>query len=79
MTRRVLTIARAVMPASDALVQEPRLEVVEHLAFTGEPHDALFARLADMLGSVWGVRRVAVDATGLGETLARLLMRRAGR
>ena len=26
-----------------------------------------------MLGRVWRVRRVAVDATGLGETLARLL------
>lgn len=75
----VLTIARAVMPASDAVVDEPRLEIVEHLAVSGEPHDALFARLADVLGGVWRVRRVAVDATGLGETLARLLVRRLGR
>jgi hypothetical protein len=74
----VLTIARAVMPASDAVVLEPRLEVVEHISFRGTAHDALFERLADVLGGVWGVRRVAVDATGLGETLARLLMRRLG-
>jgi hypothetical protein len=74
----VLTIARAVKPASDAVVPEPRLEVVEHISFSGTAHDALFARLADVLGGVWGVRRVAVDATGLGETLARLLMRRLG-
>jgi hypothetical protein len=74
----VLTIARAVMPASDAVVLEPRLEVVEHLSFSGTAHDSLFARLADVLGDVWGVRRLAVDATGLGETLARLLMRRLG-
>ncbi len=74
----VLTIARAVMPASDAIVPEPRLEIVEHLAFDGEAHDTLFARLADLLGDVWRVRRVAVDATGLGETLARLLVRRLG-
>ena len=74
----VLTIARAVLPPSDALVQEPRLEIVEHIAFSGTAHDALFARLADVLGEVWRVRRLAVDATGLGETLARLLTRRLG-
>ena len=74
----VLTIARLVLPASDALLQEPRLEVVEHLAFTSEAHDTLFARLADMLGGVWRVRRLAVDASGLGETLARLLSRAVG-
>ncbi len=75
----VLTIARVVFPASDALLQEPRLEVVEHLAFTGEAHDTLFARLADVLGGVWRVRRLVVDASGLGETLARLLSRALGR
>jgi hypothetical protein len=74
----VLTIARVVLPAADATVQEPRLEVVEHLTFSGEPHDAVLARLSDVLGRVWRVRRVAVDATGLGETLARLLTRSLG-
>ena len=74
----VLTVARVVPPTPAALVQEPRLEVVEHVAFTGEPHDAVLARLADLLGDVWRVRRVAVDATGLGETLARLLARAIG-
>jgi phage FluMu gp28-like protein len=74
----VLTIARAGPPAEAALVREPRLEVVEHLAFSGEPHDALFARIADLLGRVWRVRRLSVDATGLGETLARLLVRALG-
>ncbi|MDO8615541.1 MAG: hypothetical protein Q7T33_07350 [Dehalococcoidia bacterium] len=74
----VLTIARLVPPAAAALVQEPRLEVVEHVALTGEAHEAVFARLADVLGSVWRVRRLAVDATGLGETLARLLARALG-
>ncbi len=74
----VLTIARLVAPASDAIVQEPRLEVVEHLAVAGEKHDELFTRLVDLLGRVWRVRRIAVDATGLGETLARLLARALG-
>ena len=74
----VLTVARVVAPASDAIVQEPRLEVVEHLTVAGEKHDELFVRLADVLGRVWRVRRVTVDATGLGETLARLLARTLG-
>jgi len=74
----VLTIARVVAPPSDALVPEPRLEVVEHLAAAGEKHDELLGRLVDLLGRVWRVRRVAVDATGLGETLARLLAKTLG-
>ncbi|MGB2694979.1 MAG: hypothetical protein WBD55_07315 [Dehalococcoidia bacterium] len=69
----VLTIARATYPGWGALMQEPRLDVVEHYAWTGEPHDALLPRLADLLREVWQVRRIAVDATGLGETIARLL------
>ena len=69
----VLTIARVLHPPRSSLVQEPRLEVVDHYAWTGEPHDALFERLADLLGRLWRVRRLAIDATGLGETLARLL------
>jgi hypothetical protein len=75
----VLTIARVVLPTSDALVQEPRLEVVEHYAWTGEPHDRLYERLVDLLREVWRIRRVAVDATGLGETLAAWLARALGR
>jgi hypothetical protein len=69
----VLTIARVLYPPSDALVQEPRLEVVEHRAWVGESHDRLFGALVDLLREVWRVRRVAVDATGLGETMSRLL------
>ena len=74
----VLTIARVIEPADSAILQAPRLEVVEQIALTGVPHDELFSRLADVLGRVWGVRRVVVDATGLGETLARLLERTLG-
>jgi hypothetical protein len=75
----VLTIARVILPPSDAVVQEPRLEVVEHYAWVGEPHDRLYERLVDLLREVWRVRRVAVDATGLGETLAAWLARALGR
>ncbi|MGB6896420.1 MAG: hypothetical protein WBF37_10840, partial [Dehalococcoidia bacterium] len=49
------------------------LEVVEHYAWVGEAHDALLAQLIDLSKSLWSLRRLAVDATGLGETAARLL------
>ena len=62
-----------VSESHDAVFQEPRLEVVEHVRHSGTAHDALFARLADLLKNVWQAKRVVVDATGLGETMARLL------
>jgi hypothetical protein len=74
----VLTIGRLAYPAPDVLVQEPRVEIVEHIAWTGEPHETLLPRLIDLLRDVWRVRRVAVDATGIGETAARLLAQALG-
>ncbi|MGD0766549.1 MAG: hypothetical protein ABR978_09660, partial [Dehalococcoidia bacterium] len=75
----VLTLARVRHPPRAALVQEPRLDVVEHYAWVDEPHECLFERLVDLLGPIWRVRRLAVDATGLGETMARLLLSALGR
>jgi hypothetical protein len=69
----VLTIGRIIMPAADAVVQEPRVEIVEHMVWTGEPHERLLPRLLDLLGETWRVTSVGVDATGLGETIARVL------
>lgn len=74
----VLTVGRIVYPAADVLVQEPRAEIVEHVAWMGEPHETLLPRVIDLLRNVWRVRRVAVDATGLGETAARLIARAVG-
>jgi hypothetical protein len=75
----VLTIARLVYPPRDALVTEPRVEIVEHYVWTGEPHETLLPRLIDLLHNVWRVFHVAVDATGLGETIGRLLDAALGR
>ena len=69
----VLTVGRLIYQSPAALVAEPRVEIVEHYAWTGEPHETLLPRLVDLLRAVWHVHRVAVDATGLGETMARLL------
>lgn len=69
----VLTIGRLVYGADAAFSADPRVEIVEHYAWTGEPHERLLPRLIDLLRDVWRVDRVAVDATGLGETVARML------
>jgi|CXWL01.1.fsa_nt_gi hypothetical protein len=74
----VLTIGRLVYPPSGALVQEPTVEVVEHYAWTGAPHETLLPQIIDLLRGVWKVGRVAVDATGLGETAARLIAQALG-
>jgi hypothetical protein len=69
----VLTVARVAFPAADAAVREPDLEVVAHYCWRGEPHHSLIQQLVGLLGRTWSVRRAAVDATGMGETVARLL------
>ena len=68
----VLTIAR-VRATSGGL---PLIEVVEHQAWQGVPAGELLDALADRLARVWRVRRVVVDATGLGGPVADLLSRR---
>jgi hypothetical protein len=69
----VLTIGRLVYDGTLAWSAEPRVEIVEHIAWSGEPHETLLPRLIDLLRDAWRVERVAVDATGLGETIARVL------
>jgi hypothetical protein len=68
----VLTIGRVVFPDASALVQAPRVEIVEHYAWTGESHHALLPQLISLLRR-WRCERVAIDATGIGETVSRLI------
>ncbi len=72
----VLTIGR-VVPASDGLLRSA-VEVVKHFAWQGAPHDLLHGALLSLLRDVWKVRKVCVDATGLGEALASFLARALG-
>jgi hypothetical protein len=71
----VLTVAR--VRSTEAGL--PALEVVEHQAWQGEATEPLVAALADRLRRVWRVRRLAVDATGIGAPVADLLTTRLGR
>jgi len=66
-------------PGGDDVAPEPRVNVVEHYWWTGTPHTALYPRLVDVLKNVWGCRRVAVDATGVGAGVASFLARALGK
>lgn len=54
------------------------LKIVEHYAWTGEKHPALYARLVDLLKNVWNCRRIAVDSTGIGQPVASFLSQALG-
>ncbi|ADJ26566.1 conserved hypothetical protein [Dehalogenimonas lykanthroporepellens BL-DC-9] len=69
----VLTVA-AVTPEPGG---EPRLRVVNHFAWTGLPGGALIPRVLEVVRA-WKLRRLAVDATGLGQPLAGMLRRSLG-
>ena len=71
----VLTVARVRASSRDGAAL-PLIEVVEHQAWQGAPAGELLDALADRLARVWRVRRVVVDATGLGGPVADLLSRR---
>jgi hypothetical protein len=66
------------------LPPRPVYRVVDRLAWTGEKHTALHARIVDLAREVWRASVVVVDATGVGAGLASFLAaalgeRRGGR
>ena len=71
----VLTIGRVVEPGE--AWGESGVEVVRHYAWTGVAHASLHQSLVGLLGG-WRVRRVTVDATGIGEPIAAFLSRALG-
>ena len=74
----VLTIAAIEFPPLDDLLGEPVVRVVEHYCWTGRPHEELHRVLVQYLRDVWNVKRVCVDATGLGEPVAAYLRKALG-
>jgi Terminase RNaseH-like domain len=72
----VLTIARVLPVETEA--GEHAIEVVRHYAWSGAPHTALHASLVALVKE-WRVRRLAVDATGIGEPVAAFLAAALGK
>jgi hypothetical protein len=69
----VVTIAEVDYQPVTELLLEPRLKIVEHFWWTGRKHRDLYATLVDVLGNVWGCKRVVVDASGVGAGVASFL------
>lgn len=57
--------------------EESGVEVVRHYEWTGVAHASLHQSLVALLGE-WRVRRVTVDATGIGEPVAAFMSRALG-
>ena len=74
----VLTVGELDFSSLDTLQRDPAIRVVEHYEWQGIPHHALYPRLVDLLKNVWRCRRVAVDATGMGEGVASVLSKALG-
>jgi len=74
----VVTIGELVFPPPDEVNKEPAIKIVAHYRWTGVKHAELYARLTDILKNVWKCRRVAVDATGVGEPVASFLRKSLG-
>ena len=56
----------------------PAVNVVNAYEWTGLPTTEQYARLVRLLGEEWRVQRAVIDATGLGDALARFLKARLG-
>lgn len=56
----------------------PAVVVVNAYQWTGLPTTEQYARLVRLLGEEWRVQRALIDATGLGDALARFLQARLG-
>ncbi|WP_220196166.1 hypothetical protein [Ktedonospora formicarum] len=69
----VLTIAHITLNELDL----PELRIVHHYAWTGMKYTDQYASVKHIIAD-WGLRRLVVDKTGLGEGLASMLTERFG-
>jgi len=74
----VVTIGELDSSICDDIQKEPLIRVVEHYRWTGQKHTDLYPRLVDILKNVWRCRRVAVDATGIGQPVSSFLRKALG-
>jgi len=73
----VVTIGEVEYRTVDGVMQ-PSIRVVEHYWWTGKRHTDLYTQMVDILKNVWKCRRVAVDATGIGEPVSSFLRKALG-
>jgi len=74
----VVTIGELDFARCDGTIKQPLIRVVEHYRWTGKRHAELYPELVDILKNVWRCRRIAVDATGIGEPVSSFLKKSLG-
>jgi hypothetical protein len=74
----VVTIGELDFTILDDVQKQPRICVVEHYCWTGKKHTELYPQLVDILKNVWHCRRIAVDATGIGQPVSSFLRQALG-
>jgi len=74
----VVTIGELDFSMCSTIQKQPVVKVIEHYRWTGKKHTALYGQLVDILKNVWHCRRVAVDATGVGQPVSSFLRQAIG-
>jgi len=77
--RTVLTIGAVAAPPALDILPANHVAVLHHIAWQGLPHEQLLPQLIDLIINIWKPTALTVDATGLGETTARILTQCAHR
>jgi len=74
----VVTIGELDFSICSEVIKQPGIKVVEHYWWTGRKHAEVYPQLIDILKNVWHCRKVAVDATGVGQPVASFLRQALG-
>ena len=74
----VVTIGELDFSIVNDIQKQPGVKVIEHYWWTGKKHTELYSQLVDILKNVWHCRRVAVDATGVGQPVSSFLRQSLG-
>ena len=77
-SRTVLTIGELDFSDASPVYREPSIRVVEHVSWEGVPVSELVPELCEVI-KLWGLKRVCVDSTGIGEGVYSMLRRALGR
>jgi hypothetical protein len=74
----VVTVGELDFSVADEVQKEPGVNIVEHYCWTGKRHIELYPKLIDLLNNVWRCRKIAVDATGVGQPVSSFLRKSLG-
>jgi hypothetical protein len=74
----VITIGELDYSIVNGILKQPGVKIVEHYRWTGTKHTALYQSIVDLIKNTWRCKKVAVDATGIGQPVASFLRQAVG-